>query len=90
EPDFNCPARKTGDAVFYLFQYLETHGYRVLPETNELRTFPAHFPTRTIDFIFMPSRCTIHDVAVLPVYVSDHRPLLVTFELHQDVAALAD
>ena len=82
--DFNCPAKKTGDAVFHLFRYLEDHGYRVLPDKNALRTFPAHFPTRTIDFIFMPPRCTIREVSVLPVYVSDHRPVLVEFESSED------
>ena len=88
--DFNCPARKTGDAVFHLFRYLETHGYRLLPETSAMRTLPAHFPTRTIDFIFMPPGCAIRDVSVLSVYVSDHRPVLVEFESYEDIRALAD
>lgn len=88
--DFNCPARKTGDAVFHLFRYLETHGYRLLPETSAMRTLPAHFPTRTIDFIFMPPGCAIRDVSVLSVYVSDHRPVLVEFESYEDICALAD
>ena len=77
--DFNCPAKRTGDAVARLFRYLEEDKhYRLFPE--KARTFPAHFPARTIDFVFMPHRYEVRHVEVLPVYVSDHRPVLVEFE----------
>ncbi|MCB1691242.1 MAG: endonuclease/exonuclease/phosphatase family protein [Pseudomonadales bacterium] len=77
--DFNCPARREGDAVHRLFDYLERDKhYTLLPE--KARTFPAYFPTRTIDFVFMPHRYRIRHARVLPVYVSDHRPVLVEFE----------
>lgn len=77
--DFNCPRKRSGDAVHHLFQYLSDHGYRLYPE--RARTFPAHFPTRTIDFIFMPPGCEVINAEALPVYVSDHRPVLVKFKI---------
>lgn len=77
--DFNCPARRSGDAVQRLFEYLEENRhYTLLPERS--RTFPAHLPARTIDFVFLPHRYRILRVEVLPVYVSDHRPVLVEFD----------
>lgn len=78
--DFNCPAKRAGDAVHRIFSYLQQdRHYTLLPEGA--RTFPAHFPTRTIDFVFMPGQCHVNRVDVLPVYVSDHRPVLVEFEV---------
>lgn len=78
--DFNCPARRAGDAVQRIFGYLQQdRHYTLLPENA--RTFPAHFPTRTIDFVFMPDQFRVHRVEVLPVYVSDHRPVLVEFDV---------
>ena len=78
--DFNCPAKRSRDAVQRIFRYLELdRQYTLLPE--KARTFPAHFPTRTIDFVFMPNQCKVTHVEVLPVYVSDHRPVLVEFEV---------
>jgi endonuclease/exonuclease/phosphatase family metal-dependent hydrolase len=77
--DFNCPRTRSGDAVLRLFQYLQEHGYNIYPQ--KARTFPAYFPIRTIDFIFMPQQYTVIDTRVLPVYVSDHRPVLVEFQL---------
>jgi len=77
--DFNCPARRSGDAVQRIFRYLEEDKhYKLLP--GRARTFPAHFPARTIDFVLMPHRYNVTRVEVLPVYVSDHRPVLVEFE----------
>lgn len=78
--DFNCPAKRARDAVQRIFAYLQQdRHYTMLPE--HARTFPAHFPTRTIDFVFMPGQFDIRRVQVLPVYVSDHRPVLVEFEV---------
>jgi endonuclease/exonuclease/phosphatase family metal-dependent hydrolase len=77
--DFNCASTRAGDAVHRLFQYLEEHGYNVYPV--KARTFPAYFPVRAIDFIFMPQQFRVIDTRVLPVYVSDHRPVLVEFSI---------
>jgi endonuclease/exonuclease/phosphatase family metal-dependent hydrolase len=78
--DFNCPAKRSGDAVHRLFSYLEEDKHYTL-WPDRARTFPAHFPARTIDFVFLPNRFLIKRVEVLPVYVSDHRPVLVEFEI---------
>ncbi len=78
--DFNCAARRSDDAVQHLFDYLQRdRQYTLVPDG--VRTFPAHFPARTLDFVFMPHRYLIRRVEVLPVYVSDHRPVLVEFEV---------
>ena len=86
--DFNCPASRAGDAVHRLFEYLESdRHYTLMPE--KARTFPAVFPTRTIDFVFMPNRFPVIRTEVLPVYVSDHRPVLVEFEAEAGTVALS-
>lgn len=78
--DFNCPASRTGDAVQRLFDWLEQEGrYTLLPSGQ--RTFPSHFPARTIDFVFVPDEYVVRDCRVLPVYLSDHRPVLVELDL---------
>ncbi|XOV88458.1 MAG: endonuclease/exonuclease/phosphatase family protein [Pseudomonadota bacterium] len=78
--DFNCPATRTGDAVHRLLSFLRgTGGYSLLPEKS--RTFPAHFPARTIDFVLIPEDYRVTMAEVLPVYLSDHRPVMVEFEL---------
>ncbi len=78
--DFNCPATRPDDAVQRLFGFLQpTCGYSLLPE--KARTFPAHLPARTIDFVMVPASYRVTAAEVLPVYVSDHRPVMVEFEL---------
>lgn len=77
--DFNARAGRVGDAVQHLFEYLRRdREYALLPRQG--RTFPAHLPARAIDFIFVPKRYRVLSSAVLPVYVSDHRPVMVECE----------
>lgn len=78
--DFNCRADRVGDAVQRISDYLDRdREYALVP--LGANTFPAHFPTRTIDLIFMPDQFKVTQAEVLPVYASDHRPVLVEFEL---------
>jgi beta-N-acetylhexosaminidase len=41
-------------------------------------TFPAHAPTKRIDYLFLPPDLTCERAEVLAMTPSDHRPLLVT------------
>lgn len=78
--DFNSRSAPVGDAVSHLIRFVKNHGhYRVLPE--RARTFPAHFPSKTIDFIMIPEPYRVVNSAVIRSYASDHRPVLVEIEL---------
>lgn len=75
--DFNAsPGERTIDAFDQTFT-------RAQPNAGEEFTFPAHEPTKTIDFIaYRPQkafRILLHRV-VLETEASDHRPVLGVFE----------
>lgn len=77
--DFNNPAH-TPDATAMLLGFCEeTNNYTLLPKTG--RTFPAALPARTLDFILLPEECRPVHAEVVRSYLSDHRPVLVEFEL---------
>lgn len=77
--DFNS-SRKSEDVVTALWAHLKHFGeYQVFPLNEE--TFPSPWPSRTLDFVFMPKHCRHAHAAVLPSYLSDHRPVLVEFDL---------
>lgn len=80
--DFNCPAYSP-DATAMLLGYCEqTNNYSLLPKKG--RTFPAALPARALDFVLLPQECRhVHD-EVLRSYLSDHRPVLVDFDLAYD------
>jgi endonuclease/exonuclease/phosphatase family metal-dependent hydrolase len=80
--DFNCPAYSP-DATAMLLGYCEqTSNYMLLPKKG--RTFPAALPARALDFVLLPQECRhVHD-EVLRSYLSDHRPVLVDFDLEYD------
>lgn len=76
--DFNSGSRRVDDAVSHLFRFVQNHGdYRLYPEGS--RTFPAHFPSRGIDFILLPAPYHRIRCQVLKSYLSDHRPVLLEF-----------
>jgi endonuclease/exonuclease/phosphatase family metal-dependent hydrolase len=78
--DFNTHARRVGDAARHLFQALLAHGdYEIWP-TPRARTFPAHLPSRAIDFILVPRPFRAVRCEVLKAYLSDHRPVLLELE----------
>ncbi len=78
--DFNCSPARRDDAVARLLAWLnDTEPYQLVPNTEP--TFPTHFPARTLDHVFMPARFKVRSADVLPVNVSDHRPVLVDFEV---------
>jgi endonuclease/exonuclease/phosphatase family metal-dependent hydrolase len=78
--DFNTHSRRVGDAVRHLFEALLTrHDYAIWPHPRA-RTFPAHLPSRTLDFILLPHPYRAVHCEVLKVFLSDHRPVLLEFE----------
>lgn len=77
--DFNNPAH-TPDATAMLLGYCEeTNNYTLLPKTG--RTFPAALPARALDFVLLPQECHPVHAEVVRSYLSDHRPVLVEFDL---------
>ena len=78
--DFNSGSGKAGDAVAHLFRYLiETDKYQLFPE--KARTFPAYWPRRGLDFVFVPRTIAVQRALVLPTTLSDHRPVVVEVEI---------
>lgn len=76
--DFNTP-HETGDAATTLYKHLQRFGeYRFYPIQEG--TFPSPWPTRTIDFIFLPRVCRHVHASVVKSLLSDHRPVFVEFD----------
>ncbi|MGE9296396.1 MAG: endonuclease/exonuclease/phosphatase family protein [Puniceicoccales bacterium] len=76
--DFNSRSQPKQDAVNHLFGHiLEHREYRRFPDSGF--TFPAHFPRKAIDFIFLPEPYMMTRCEILPGYLSDHRPVLLEF-----------
>ena len=78
--DFNSGSKKYGDAVETLFSHVCSHGdYNMYPENA--RTFPAQLPTACIDFVMLPAEYRLLRCDVVKSYASDHRPVVVEFEI---------
>ncbi len=77
--DFNTPGH-TDDATAALQSHLTDYGdYEMHPRTGA--TFPSPMPSRTLDFIFLPSGCTLSRCEIVRSFLSDHRPVVVDFTL---------
>ncbi|MSU23957.1 MAG: endonuclease [Opitutus sp.] len=77
--DFNTP-RSVSDASASLLSHLCDHGdYTLHPRVG--RTFPSPLPTRTLDYIFLPPECELTRWEIVRSVASDHRPVLVEFDL---------
>jgi len=78
--DLNTHSVRVGDAVRRLFEALLAHGeYEIWPHPKA-KTFPAHLPSRGLDFIFVPRPYRARRCDVLKSYLSDHRPVLLELE----------
>ncbi len=78
--DFNSRVRVPKDAVSYFLTHIgKSQSYTFFPE--ERGTFPAHLPSRffsrALDFILVPDTYHWLCAEVVPVYLSDHRPVLI-------------
>jgi len=77
--DFNNPAHRP-DATAMLLGYCEeSNNYTLLPKQG--RTFPAALPALSLDFVLLPEECRLAHSEVVRCYLSDHRPVLVDFDL---------
>jgi len=77
--DFNNPPHQP-DATATLLGFCEqTNNYTLLPKAG--RTFPAALPAFLLDFVLLPEQCRPVHAEVVRCYLSDHRPVLVDFEL---------
>ena len=78
--DFNAP-RVEWDVTASLHDHLVRFAdYRLLPDPTD-HTFPSAWPQTTYDFIFVPPECRRAHSVVVKSFLSDHRPVLVEFEL---------
>ncbi|MDR1789964.1 MAG: endonuclease/exonuclease/phosphatase family protein [Opitutaceae bacterium] len=71
-----------GDATAALLAHLSEAGngsYTLLPARG--RTFPSPLPARRLDFVFLPPGVTGAKGAVVRSLLSDHRPVVVDFNL---------
>lgn len=77
--DFNTPG-KASDVTAALHRHLQDLGsYTLHPRRG--RTFPSPLPARLLDFVFVPPRAREPHCQVIRTLLSDHRPVLVEFEL---------
>lgn len=77
--DFNNPPHRP-DATAMLLGYCEeTNNYTLLPKLG--RSFPAALPALLLDFVLLPEECRPVHSEVVRSYTSDHRPVLVDFDL---------
>lgn len=77
--DFNNPG--TGDdATASLLSHLSDYSDYVLHPVGG-RTFPSPMPSRALDFIFLPSGCREVRSEVVRSMLSDHRPVVVEFDV---------
>lgn len=77
--DFNNPGT-TDDATASLLSHLSDYcDYTLFPVGGH--TFPSPLPQRTLDFVFLPTGCTAARCEIVKSMLSDHRPVVVDFEL---------
>jgi endonuclease/exonuclease/phosphatase family metal-dependent hydrolase len=77
--DFNNPGTSP-DATAALLSHLSDYHDYVLHPVNG-RTFPSPLPSRMLDFVFLPPACREVRSEVVRTFISDHRPVMVDFDL---------
>lgn len=75
--DFNTQRKHTDVAAALIDHVEKREDYHVFPDAEP--TFPSAWPSRTIDFIFLPRVCRRAHGVVVHKLVSDHLPVLVEF-----------
>jgi endonuclease/exonuclease/phosphatase family metal-dependent hydrolase len=78
--DLNNPSHKP-DATASLLGYFSRHGHYTLHPLLGARTFPSAWPSRSLDFVFLPPACHAPSSRVVRSLLSDHCPVLVEFAL---------
>lgn len=75
--DFNTPSHQP-DAIATLLGYFEEEeNYSLLPKTGH--TFPSAWPSRALDYVFLPEGCREPRAKIIRSLLSDHQPVLVEF-----------
>jgi endonuclease/exonuclease/phosphatase family metal-dependent hydrolase len=77
--DFNNPGTRD-DATASLLSHLSDYcDYQLFPVGGY--TFPSPLPQRTLDFVFLPAGCVTARCEIVKSMLSDHRPVVVDFEI---------
>lgn len=77
--DLNNPG-KGADVTSSLLSHLSDYGdYTLHPAKG--RTFPSPLPGRLLDFVYLPAACGAGTGKVVRSMLSDHRPVMVDFDL---------
>lgn len=77
--DFNNPGTRD-DATASLLSHLSDYcDYALFPSGGP--TFPSPLPSRALDFVFLPAGCTGARCEIIRSMLSDHRPVVVDFEV---------
>ena len=72
--DFNTGSKRFSDAVRqFLIRSAEHAHYTYHPQNK--RTFPAHFPSRGLDFILVPKPFAVRTANAIKSFASDHLPV---------------
>jgi len=73
--DFNTSSRSSRDALHQLIERsAESEDYRYFPRSE--RTFPAHLPSRGLDFILLADPFEAERTRVIKSFASDHLPVI--------------
>lgn len=75
--DFNTSSNRIRDALHhFIARSAASEAYTYFPRQE--RTFPAHFPSRGLDFFLMADPFEVVSTEVVRSYASDHLPVLIT------------
>jgi len=78
--DFNSCSRRFSDAVRQFLIKVAHHAHYTYHPQNK-RTFPAHFPSRGLDFVLVPKPFNVSRAEVIKSFASDHLPVQIDVEL---------
>lgn len=78
--DFNTGYKAFSDAVRQIMIRSARHVQYTYHPQNE-RTFPAHFPSRGLDFVLAPKPYKVKAARAIKSFASDHLPVLIDFSL---------
>ena len=78
--DFNTSSNASRDALHhFIARSAESESYHYFPRKE--RTFPAHFPSRGLDFFLLANPLEAVRTEVVRSYASDHLPVLIEVRL---------
>jgi endonuclease/exonuclease/phosphatase family metal-dependent hydrolase len=78
--DFNNAHTRPDATASLLRQLAPADRYALFPA--EGATFPSPLPARSLDYVFLPGACGPVRYEIVRSFASDHRPVLVDFELN--------